>query len=476
MRRLLFIIPGILLLLAGAPLLAQADAPIYLVVRGELMQTTPGALALDPVTACALPADEHYIGAPVISPDGRLLALKLQPALLSEALARVGGFAGGEYPSDLLICDPQAGITARFEQPDDAALFDPAGRADSFTIRSAPAWSPDSAALTWTECGPGCEPIALRVHALATGETRTLASIEPQYGVPVSVPVAWEGPLILVYSDTWDAASSAGKQQLLGFDPASGAASLDASIPAGSDFSYVVAFFWIEANGTAQIAVLRSSGAWLQIDPVTGQQSLLGGAPERVSRNAPDGVSAVADARNMQVRNLRWLARVGDTLTPLGDDVRDFTPPSVAPDGSALLYYDHFMPAVWQSGAAHFLPLPPLPPNDAAYAVWGPGVWRVYSGPLAAAVSDFVCFGAPPPRLQIGAQARVAEDFGSNNLRAAPETDAELVAVIPAGAAVSVTDGPVCANGYAWWQVTYNGHSGWTAEGEGINYWLVPDG
>lgn len=475
MRRLFVFALGIAGLLSGTPLFAQQSVPIYLVVRGELMQTVPGAPALEPVTACALPADERYLGAPVISPDGRLLALKLQPAFLTGVLARVGGFAGGEYPSDLLICDPQAGITARFGQPEDAALFDPAGRPNSYTIHSAPSWSLDGASLAWTECGPRCEPIDLRVHDLATGETRAIAQIDSQYGVPVSVPVAWEGPIILVYSDTWDAASGSERQRMLGFDPITGDVSLDAPLAARSGTSYTLAFFWIEVGGVPQVAVLRSSGAWLQIDPATGQQSLLDGAPELVGRAAPNGVSVVADARNMQAGNLRWLAREGDALTLLGDDVRGFTPPSIAPDGGALLYYDHITPALWRDGTAEFLPLPQLSPNDAAYAVWGPGMWRVYVAPLAAAASDFICFGAPPPRLQVGAQARVAEDFGANNLRAAPDINAELIAIIPAGAAIRVADGPVCANGYAWWQVAYDHHTGWTVEGEGIDYWLVPD-
>ncbi len=473
MRKALVIVISLTLLLVAAPLAAQSSTPIYLVVSGELMRTAPGAAALEPVAACALPG-EPYLGAPLISPDGRLLALKVQPLLLTDALARVGGFAGGEYPSDLVICDPEVGIVARFGQPDDAALFDPAGRPDSFTVRSTPAWSLDSSALAWTACGPDCDPVDVMVHDLTSALTRTLAQLPPQYGVPASVPVAWEGPLILVHSDAYDAATASEDSRLFGYEPSDGSLALDVALTPGSDNSYVVTFFWIDVDGAPQIAVLRSSGAWLQIDPATSAQSLLDGAPELVSRAAPDGVTAVADARSAQVTNLRWLARDDDALTPLGDDVRGFTPPSIAPDGGALVYYDNLTPAVWRDGATEYLPLPPLSPADPAYAVWGPGMWRIYNGPLAAAESGFICFGAPPPRLQVGARAAVVQDFGSNNLRAEPDSSAELLGVIPEGAVMDVIGGPVCAGGYGWWQVVYDGQTGWTAEGEGIDYWLQP--
>jgi hypothetical protein len=243
----------------------------------------------------------------------------------------------------------------------------------------------------------------------------------------------------------------------------------------GSANSYVITFFWIDVAGSAQVAVLRSSGAWLQIDPASGAQSLLAGVPERVGRGAPDGVAAVADARAAQVGNLRWLARAGDVLTPLGDDVRGFTPPSIAPSGNALLFYDNLTPALWRDGAIAYLPLPPLSPADPAFAAWGPGEWRVYPGALAPTAADFICFGAPPPRLGTGGRALVVAEFGSNNLRSEPRASADLVAVIPSGAAVAVIDGPVCDGGYAWWQVTYDGQTGWTVEGEGTEYWLEPD-
>lgn len=62
----------------------------------------------------------------------------------------------------------------------------------------------------------------------------------------------------------------------------------------------------------------------------------------------------------------------------------------------------------------------------------------------------------------------------SNNLRAEPSSASALVGTIPGEGVVAVLIGPTCAGNMAWWQVQYNGLIGWTAEGQGSDYWLQP--
>src|SRR5689334_14371066 len=83
------------------------------------------------------------------------------------------------------------------------------------------------------------------------------------------------------------------------------------------------------------------------------------------------------------------------------------------------------------------------------------------------------CAGAPPTQLQIGEQAQRPLGTGSN-VRAEPNTRADFLGQIPAGGIVDVIDGPVCADGYAWWKIDYQGLVGWTPEGIGSDYWLQP--
>ena len=100
----------------------------------------------------------------------------------------------------------------------------------------------------------------------------------------------------------------------------------------------------------------------------------------------------------------------------------------------------------------------------------------------AQANGDKVCSGAPPTRLVGESQGQVAKVFSS--LRAGVASTNVLM-IMPGGAVFDILDGPVCdtTNGHiTWWQVKYNGQTGWASEGAdfsiwGTNqYWLQPVG
>lgn len=94
----------------------------------------------------------------------------------------------------------------------------------------------------------------------------------------------------------------------------------------------------------------------------------------------------------------------------------------------------------------------------------------VYSAPTCAL----------PNRLVVGSYGRVTPGL-PNVVRTAPGTSATgansvVIGEIPAGGIFYVLAGPVCgSDGRPWWQVNYNGLTGWTAEGEGYgSYWVEP--
>lgn len=83
--------------------------------------------------------------------------------------------------------------------------------------------------------------------------------------------------------------------------------------------------------------------------------------------------------------------------------------------------------------------------------------------------------GCPPAvtRLQVGDFAQVTPGV-ANRLRAEPTTNAPEVGTIPAEHAIVILDGPTCANDVLWWEVDYQGETGWTAEVVGEDYALAP--
>jgi hypothetical protein len=79
----------------------------------------------------------------------------------------------------------------------------------------------------------------------------------------------------------------------------------------------------------------------------------------------------------------------------------------------------------------------------------------------------------PETRLAIGESGRVTPGT-PNNVRDEPATSGVKVGEIPGGGRFSVLDGPICSEGYLWWQVDYAGVTGWTVEASGDDYYVEP--
>ena len=76
--------------------------------------------------------------------------------------------------------------------------------------------------------------------------------------------------------------------------------------------------------------------------------------------------------------------------------------------------------------------------------------------------------GAPSgPPIVIGGTVRVTTGL---NVRTEPGTSGSKITTMAAGSTGTVLDGPVSAEGYTWWKISYDdGTTGWSAEN-----WLEP--
>ena len=82
-------------------------------------------------------------------------------------------------------------------------------------------------------------------------------------------------------------------------------------------------------------------------------------------------------------------------------------------------------------------------------------------------------------RLEIGMYASVsdANEGDPNRVRSGPSRVDEVITQVYAGTPLKVIEGPVCADGLVYWKVEHHsipGGAGWTAEGDGGEYWLEP--
>jgi WD40 repeat protein len=79
----------------------------------------------------------------------------------------------------------------------------------------------------------------------------------------------------------------------------------------------------------------------------------------------------------------------------------------------------------------------------------------------------------PLAPLVVGEFGRVSAG-DANSVRSAPTTSGERIGAIPGGETFAVLDGPRCADGFVWWQVEYQGLTGWTVDGADGEQWLFP--
>lgn len=87
------------------------------------------------------------------------------------------------------------------------------------------------------------------------------------------------------------------------------------------------------------------------------------------------------------------------------------------------------------------------------------------------------CPGIYPSRLRVGDVAYVStEPPLPNRVRTQPNKNGIVIGFLQPGELMDILEGPSCSNEWIWWRVRSqeSGMTGWTAEGDSEDYWLVP--
>lgn len=94
----------------------------------------------------------------------------------------------------------------------------------------------------------------------------------------------------------------------------------------------------------------------------------------------------------------------------------------------------------------------------------------------ATAISSNPCADGFTSHLAVGIKAMVSlQPDLPNNVRDNPGLTGRIIGVVHPGDIVEIIGGPSCSNRWVWWYIQYDGSKrGWTAEGDGKDYWIVP--
>ena len=463
----LLLLSALVSVAGGVPVQAQDDsAPIVILADRKLT-------VYDPVTGVATPLlpDRVFLEG-ALSPDNTRLAVSLAAPITVDVWERVGGFSG-QPPNELGVVDLRTGaLTMLTEQSASAGIFREDGQLDSAMLYQLPVWSPDGTQLAWTQVhypSYASETNQLMTYDVASGTQRVIASYLPeQAGVPGTIRAFW-GPseIALVYYRYEDGVFF---YEIAFFAP-DGVLLESTRLPEEIN---PWEFTWVDYDGQVMFA-MDTGSSWQMLDPNTMQLQVLPAVPERLSAANPAGSLALV-AEQRANPDPFWATTLW-TVRDAAGNVLPFDYPganvALAPDGQSMAYVDgDGQLVIWHGGQAQATGLPVGGPVVTAL-FWGATTWRIPVGSQAA-IAPFVCEGAPPSRLAVGMNGQVVPNTGPNNMRYEPTTISAVMGQIPAGGEFEIVAGPSCADGFVWWQVSYNGVTGWTAEGQGSDYWLEP--
>lgn len=423
-----------------------------------------------------------YNRRPVLSPDGARVAYSSWATITVNAIA-AGHPVLGLVASNIWVMDIATADAFRAaDQPADARFFQ-SGVEDRVVMRGTPEWSPDGTRLAWVELLVPENRYQLVIYSFNTGATQVIVSGLPYPFadggfVPVH-DVMWGSRGLLVRNASVNSTSHDFEETAYLYAP--DGTLIHQEVIGSSSTEWVFNAQWVSFNGQQYLGLHYPSGKIYLMDPATGDRQDMPALPELHSRAAPDRTTAIvapsidADQGLVPTWTAIYPSRQQDQLLSFNGEPKNI---AISPDGQALAYISDAL-YIWQNGALTQVPGTDgiASPWDVA-VVWGTNGWRVRTDwpGTGGGVGGAPVACTLTPRLIPGQTGQVTPGL-PNALRSQPRrgSDSLIYGYIPGSATFNVRSGPVCDNeGRYWWEVTYQGTTGWTPEGEGYTYWLQP--
>jgi hypothetical protein len=473
-RMKIFLIIALVISLMIVVSAQPTDYPLILKADNQLWKAELNVTGLIKLT------NTQAVDSFAVSPTGQFVAYEVDAEITEEVIAETGGLGGGPLPSDIRMVNVMTGEVYEIAgQPEDVVFYRGGGVEDNAVAHGNPVWSPDSEQFAWTTLRFPGQSLEFGMYDLRQDAVVTQPlDLPPYYGIPTPLSMVWGpgGLLAMLYPSFED--NEERLYVIVLNDLGDVIWTLTPDIDSDVHFSSRASIHWL-SDTPAEEPNLLYVGDYLTgilINTDTGAFRRHDGVIEAYHPSAPDGLRTrrVADTDDENVWEIISLdmTRYPVTLSSVWDV------PVLGPDGTVAVLphvptYGEL--ALWLDGTQS-----PLAGTGEAGGVrvtdvdWGPLAFRLVPGMSSTAATD--CPGLPGASLGVGLGGAVVTGFGANNLRAAPSTSAEVIAVMPEGAEFTVIGGVVCADGFRWWEVDYNGQVGWTADGQGNEVWLGATG
>ena len=427
-----------------------------------------------------------YTGGPILAPDGRALAyLSTAPEFIAQYSTGIAAQSAGAAPANIWIMDIATESHRLIAGQSDS------GASLAGSLRSLPAWSPDSQKLAWLELDASAQPAnaaALKLHDIAANTTSLLVSDVDlgHQGGHIQMPtLRWGQAGIAKLRVSHQQAEPKATQAIEFYDPLTGALSeYDLGLSANRG-NLARDFVWVNHLGNSLVA-LQIRDYWEIINPYDGTRLRLTDPPRLKNRSIAGAMQLIpaAIANADEDWDIHWYATTGANLQYSGYVSPRVNPnflPAMSPDGARMAWHsgdgvDHWRISMTESNSAlasdpghgRAFPIP-----EPVSVVWAPTEW-VTTGSVAGApvlLTASVNCGLLP-LLSAGQRAIVSSGL-SLRVRAEATTSGAPLGNLEGGTIVSIDAGPVCADGYNWYSVSNDDVSGWTAEGANGDYWLL---